>query len=445
MSCRALERWLPAVALLAIVAPARAEDAKSPNAAKDVKAEAAQTEPIADDALTLFRKQDYAAAVPKLRAQLESSPDDLEAWLLLGISQYRLGDLTAADEALRKATASPDRELAAAAHLFLSQLLDARGASDEARGELERAARAPALGAASLHLQKSRLVRRLSITLLVGPELDGNLPLTSLTAWSAAPTDSLDGDVLLLVSASLRPIRRIGLSIGSTLSYRQQFRNQAYSLLLSSSWLGYTYQGESNLLRVQGLVSYALMGGSPLYVDGGFRGTYRRKLRGIVGMSFTYEGRYRDYLREDFLPLTGHTHTGQLEVSFGLRPEPVSANLGYQVLREELEPPDPAYPKQDFRALAHGPLFRLRARPQRLIELSVLGSLLHRRYDYIDSNARRREDAYLYTDVSLSADVHRYVELFLGCTLIYNYSNDSDYSYFKPLAYAGLAAHFSVL
>jgi hypothetical protein len=131
---------------------------------------------------------------------------------------------------------------------------------------------------------------------------------------------------------------------------------------------------------------------------------------------------------------TGQTHTLQAELNWGPHPEPVSVSLGYQVLREQLTPA--------YSAWGHGPLLRLRARPQRLVELALSASLIRRIFDPAASG---RLDWYVSSDLSMTVTCTSWLDAFLGGTVLYNDSTSTPFAYFKPAAYAGVSAFFAAL
>ena len=95
--------------------------------------------------------------------------------------------------------------------------------------------------------------------------------------------------------------------------YRQQITLRDYSLLLDTTWLGYSYSGSRNRLRVQTLFNVAMLGSSLLFwtLAGGFD---RVKLWSQLGLCGSYEFRQRNYQQPDYRSLSGQTHTAQLEL-----------------------------------------------------------------------------------------------------------------------------------
>jgi hypothetical protein len=402
-------------------------------------------------ALLLFKEKKYLQAVPLLEQALADPEARGDAVLLLGICRYRTGDLSGAEAPLREAMRSPDPEVRSAAQLFLGLVFDELGATDQAQAELGQAMRSQSLGTSAQRLLLSRRPSRLQISLLVAPEYDGNVPLTDYATWRQSPSSSSDGDFLFLGTLSARPFR-FGLSLGTTISYRQQLRLREYSLLLSSTWLGYSYAGRNDRVRATASVNYALLGGSSLYIDFDGRASYRRRLRSLLGLGAGYEFRYRDYFNGDFQSLSGRTHIGQLELGWGTAPEPLMVSVGYQVLREQLMLPQPPLSvSDDFRAWAHGPLLRLRARLHPRLELSVTGTFLHRIFDYVpgpelpEEAGIGRVDHALAADTALVVRISSVFEAFVGGSLLYNHSNKAAFDYLKPTGCLGLAAYFGLL
>jgi tetratricopeptide (TPR) repeat protein len=413
----------------------------------EVPAGANQGSPL-QRALILFKEKEYARAIPLLEEALRDPEQRPDAVLLLGISRYRTSELTQAEKLLREAARSPDPAVRDAAQLFLGLVYDDLGATDQAHAELDRAARSPAFAASAQRLLSQRRSHRLQISLLVAPEYDGNVPLTEYPSWRASPADSSDADFLFLGAISARPFR-FGLSFGNTTTYRQQITLRSYSLLLNSTWLGYSYAGPRDRVRAVATLGYSMLGSSSLYVDFDGRIHYRRALRSQLGIAAGYELRHRDYLNAEYEFLTGQTHTGQLELGWGTSPMPILFNLGYQVLRDQLRPPESAMTAaEDFRSWAHGPLLRGRARLHERVELSLTSTFLHRVFDHVPEEAEeggRRVDLSLTVDASLTVRFGGYFEAFLGGSFIYNNSNKALFHYLKPSAYLGIAAYFGLL
>ena len=419
-------------------------------------------------ALALFKEKKYAQAVPLLEQAAAAPETRADAVLLLGICRYRTGDLSGAEAPLREAMGSADPEVRGAAQLFLGLVFDELGATDQAQSELGQAVRSQSLGASAQRLLLSRRPSRIQISLMVAPEYDGNVPLTSYADWSASPAASADTDILFLGTVNLRPFR-VGLSLGTTLSYRLQIHLGAYSLLLSSTWLGYSYAGRSDRVRATATVSYARLGPNPLFLEFDGRASYRRRLRSLLGLGVGYELRYRDYASSEaqsssspggttepvtspnyYQPLSGQTHVGQLELGWGTAPEPLFVSVGYQVVRDQLMAPlPPLLPEDDFRAWAHGPILRTRARLHPRLELGLTGTFLHRVFDYIpDTGAEAglgRVDHSLSLDTTLTVRISGQFEAFLGGSVLYNHSNRAAFDYLKPTGYLGLAAYFGLL
>ena len=391
--------------------------------------------------VSLFAERQFAAAAvlleQVLRSELAPAQRD-EVSLVLGICYYRLGEVTRAEKLLRQAVRSQDAEINASARLFLARLFAEQGADDEARGELREIAGAPTLRDAAQSLLRQARPHRLQFTLLLSPEYDGNVPLTDIVTWRNGGTPSQDGDLLFLASASLRPLGN-GFVIGDTLAYRQQFQLLDYDLLLNSTWIGYSYFGRANRLRVAATFNYALLGASSLYVDGDAKAIYRRALRGALGLLLSYDAHYRDYRNTDYAQLSGFMQTLQVGLDWGLPGQALRAGFGYSASREQTRTPDASEPlEDDFRAWAHGPYGELRARHRRF-ELTLRTTFLHRVFD------SGRVDYSLLQDLGLSVTLRSWLELFAGSTLIYNRSSNPIFHYFKPTASLGIAAYFGVL
>lgn len=428
----------------------------------------------ARELLTRAQARYDAAPQADLRSPLRG-----ELLLALGIACYRQGALPQAERALQEALRSRDAEVVGAARVFLALCHRARGATAEARRELLAARRelqrsaAPGRGAGALRGDESDLLTlsaedsdplaapppRLRLSLGLALEIDGNVPLTDLTTWRSASSESSDGALVLTGSAALRPLRRLDLALQGELAYRQQLRPnpsdsasvrfQDYNLLFTRLGAVYNHATERNRLRVQGGASYANLGGSSLFWEIGARAADRLRVVSLLGVGLSYDGRYRHYLPTDLNAFTGHTHTLQAELSYGTAPTPVSAALSYQVIREELRAPQRAAdaPYNDFRAFAHGPLLRLRAQLHRRVELLFLSALVRRSFDepFVTLPSDRRADWWLSADATAYLDCARFVEAYLGAGVIYNHSNVEVYTFVKPQAFAGALFTFSGL
>jgi hypothetical protein len=195
--------------------------------------------------------------------------------------------------------------------------------------------------------------------------------------------------------------------------------------------------------------TYAMLGGSTLYFAYDARATYRLRVWRKLGVGLSYAGVYRDYRQQDFMVFTGHTHTVQAELSYGTTPEPVSVSVGYSVVRDQLGPPASGMERDDYRATAHGPTLRLLARPHRLVDILLIGALLHRRFEVkpVEDGAADptalRQDTALSADLSVSVECTSWLEAFAGGALLYNHSNDAAFAFIKPMAYLGASASFS--
>lgn len=403
---------------------------------------------LLDKALAAMRARDYAGARSSLlRAQRilpAGDPRTHDTMLLLGICAYRLGLLEQAEIELQAAAESSDGETRAQARILLSQVLAEQGATDQAQRELSQASGSVSLRESAERLLRQRRPHRLHITLLVAPELDGNVPLAPLDvevapfpAWRTDPQASLDGDVLLLASVGIRPLRQ-GLLVGNTLSYRQQFRLSEYNLLLNSTWLQFHHLTAVHRLRMSAALNVAALGASFLFVDGTARVQYRRRLHLQWGLSGSYEARYRDYRKSEFGALSGLSQSLQLELSYGVSPQPVSFGLGYQGLREQTQSPL-SESEPDFRAWVHGPLAWLRARLSSRVELALSSTLLHRVFD------RSRIDFALWGDVNLLLSISSWLSGYVAGSVLYNSSNDAYFDYVKPTASLGFVAYLGVL
>lgn len=433
-------------------------------AAPAAAAEDAAATPVASPlarSVVLFKEKEYARAIPLLEEAMRDPELRPDAILLLGICRYRTGELTQAERLLREAAGSPDPEVRDAAKLFLGLVYDDLGATDQASAELDQAARSAAFSASAQRLLAQRRAHRLQISLLVAPEYDANVPLTAYDTWRSSPTAAGDFDVLFLGALSVRPFR-FGLSLGNTTTYRLQTRLREYSLLLNSTWLGYSYAGPRDRVRATAALGYAMLGTSSLYLDFDGRLYYRRALRSRFGIAAGYELRHRSYFSDTdaattsqingYQPLSGQTHTGQLELGWGTSPEPILFSLGYQLIRDQLQAPEPPLTvADDYRAWAHGPLLRGRARLHERVELALTGSFLHRRFDYVpgaelpEEAGVRRVDLTVNVDASLTVRFGGFFEAFFGGSFIYNNSNKPSFHYMKPTAYLGIAAYFGLL
>jgi len=402
-------------------------------------------------AVKLFAAKRYAEAIPLL--QMVHSDPELrgEVVLLLGICLYRTHDLRKAEPLLQKASESPDAETREAAQLFLGLLFDELGATDQAQDQLGKAAGSQTFGGSAQKLIEQRRSHRLLISVLVAPEFDGNVRLADTTTWKDAPTDATDGDILLLASLGIRPFR-FGLSLGNVLSYRQQLRLRDYSLLLDSTWLGYSYAGTRHRFRVHTAFDIAMLSGSQLFMDFDGRIADRLRLWSQLGIAASYGFRYRSYAIRDYQSLSGQTHQGQLELSWGTMPEPITVQVGYVLLRDELEAPvTPLSSTDDYRAWAHGPHLRMRTRLHQRVEWSLSAQYLRRLFDYVpgpEIPAERgisRLDDFFSVDTSVAVRFGGYFEGFVGGSMVANRSNKDAFSYLKPTAYLGIAAYFGLL
>lgn len=411
----------------------------------------AQPQEALQQAVTLFQAKNYAQAIPLLRIAQGDSELRNEVTLLLGICLYRTGELSRAETLLRESEQSPDKETKEAAQLFLGLLYDELGATDKAQDQLGKTTSSQAFGSSAQRLLLQRRPHRLLFSLLVAPELDGNVRLTDTATWRNAPTDAADADILFLASLGIRPFR-FGLSAGNVVSYRQQIQLRDYSLLLNSTWLGYSYAGARNRVRVHTAFDFALLGGSKLFMDFDGRLYDRLSLWSQLGVAASYGFRYRKYASTDYQSLSGQTHVGQVDLSWGVTPEPLLLSVAYQLVREQLEAPlAPLTVSEDYRAWAHGPSLRARIKLHHRVEWSLAAQYLRRVFDYVPGPelptelGQARKDHFLSVDTSLAIRFGGHFESFVGGSLVSNQSSYVDYSYLKPSAYLGIAVYFGVL
>lgn len=437
MSCR-LIAWLLATAVICSSAAVWADPAMAPQDALQ-------------EAIPLFRAQKYAQAIPLLASASEDVALRKEVVLLLGICHLRTGASQKAEPFLREAAASAEPETRDAAQLFLGLLYDEQGATDQAQQQLGKTTGSQAFGSAAQTLLQQRRPHRLLVSLLLAPEFDGNVRLTDTANWKNAPGSASDGDILFLVSLGVRPFS-IGLGFGNVVSYRQQLTLRDYSLLLDTTWLGYSYAGSRNRLRVQTAFNVAMLGSSLLFFDFTGRLYDRVTLWSRLGLAASYEFRHRSYQQADYQSLSGQTHTAQLELSYATIPDPVMFSLGYQLVRDALEPPvSPLAASDDYRAYSHGPFVKLRARLHKRVEWSLTSQYLRRQFDYVPGadlpslQGTARADHFLSADTSLSVRFGGYFETFFGGSMTWNQSNWAVFSYLKPTAYAGIAGYFGLL
>ncbi len=437
---RRLEALTLAGVLMCLDVPARAEGTVTRPTQRALK-----------EALALFQAKNYADAIPLLRIAQADHELRAEVVLLLGISLYRTGELQRAEPMLREATRSSDPETQDAARLFLGLLFDELGATDQAQDQLGQTTASQSFGPSAQRLLQQRRPHRILITLLAAPEFDANVPLTDSVTWTKAPLDSADGDMLLLASLGFRPFR-IGLSIGNTLSYRQQFRLTEYSFLLNSSWLGYSYASARHRFRISTSVDFALLGGNKLFVDFDARMSERIKVWSQFGIAASYGFRYRSYFASDYQSLSGQTHAGQLDLSWGTTPEPLLINLGYQLVRDQLQAPvAPLSVSDNYQAWAHGPQLRSRAKLHSHVEWALSAQYLLRTFDYVpgpelpSEQGVRRIDHFVSIDTSIIFRFGGRFETFVGGSLITTQSNKAAFTYLKPTAYLGIAAYFGLL
>src|SRR5262249_48071893 len=153
-----------------------------------------------------------------------------------------------------------NEEVRASAHIFLGLIERDRGSTDAARAQLGAAAgtSSPLLSDAGRTLLSATGPRLLTLTLLLRPGFDSNVPLLPGTALApGALTARADGDILLLASAALRPLRGIGLTVEESASYRQQLRLTDFDLFSNVLGVRYAWLGQSD--RVLARYGFELM------------------------------------------------------------------------------------------------------------------------------------------------------------------------------------------
>ncbi len=390
-------------------------------------------------AIDRFAARDFEGALPFLRAARARDPADLDVALLLGIACVRTGRFDEALPPLRAAEGSPDAETRAAAGIFLAVVRNERGQVDAARSLLTEVASSPSppLAEAGRALLGRTAPRLLSLSLLVRPEFDSNVPLQPATVPAGAPSmaQTADGDLLLLAAASLRPIRSIGLSLDETAAWRQQFRLTDYDLFVNDLAARYAWIGARD--RVGLSYDFELMTlGRSLYGLGHVaNASYRRALWRDLGVAARYTFRYRDYLAADYAGFTGPSHTGQLAASFGAPDRPVEVEAGVVALREDTAEPG-------YSATGLGGTLSAHVRVPRRLDVALAVSTVARDFDPQPGEAARR-DVQLAADLSVAIDLATWIGLVLGASMLRNFSNVADFDYSKVTAWAGVAVGWS--
>lgn len=384
-----------------------------------------------------FERGDLGCAQRDLQTAHAHDGGNVDVTLLLGITDYRLGDLAAAEPLLREAARAADAETAASARIFLGLIASDRGDSDAARAELDAAAAAPGdLGASARSLSRRRGARAVQLVLLVRPEFDSNVPLLPATPTGATNTQQADGDLLVLGAVTWRPWRRIGLSLDETASYRQQFTLFDYSMFSSYLTPRYDYLGRNDRVGL-GYTFELLTLGQSLFTLGHVADAYyRRRLVAEFGLGARYTFRYRDYLPDGYAPFTGGTHTGLVEASWGTAERPLEVAVGYLVSRELTADPT-------FTATAQGGRLRARFHFARRVDLALTGWGLYRVFDVADPAVGLRRDTQLYGDLSVAIDLTKHLGLIAGASILRNFSTVADYDYVKATAHLGFAVGYA--
>jgi hypothetical protein len=390
-------------------------------------------------AVESFRQGDSRAAADDLEPLHHRRPDDADIALLLGICRYRLGEPYRAEPLLRAAARAHDPETVASAQIFLGLIADERGELDAARGYLDRARMSPTgdLADSGRGLLRRTAPRVVSLVLLLRPEFDSNVPLLPTAPTpSARGGQTADGDVLLLVALSLRPVPRIGLTIDETAAYRQQFTLYSYDLFANTLALSYAYLGSADRVKIGYAFDVVTLGPSLLDLGHAVEAAYRRRIVRDFGVGLQYTFRYRTYYASGYQPFTGPSHTGALELSWGTAERPFEIGAAYLITRDDTADPT-------FSATAQGARLRLRARLARRLDLSLMTWVLNRPFDLPDPTAGPRHDVQIYGDASLAIDLHRHLGLIVGGSLLRNLSTVADFDYLKLTAYLGLAVGYA--
>lgn len=203
------------LALLLAGATAAHADAAAPADSPAVTG-ATTSAAVLDDSLPAvlraMQMQDYARALKLLTAagaQQTTAPD---LQLLLGICYARVGQLAQAEPLLLQAAAHGDAEEQASARVFLGLLYESQGAADRAQAELTMAAqlRSPRLQSGIQSLLQEVQPHMVTGSVTIAPELDMNVPLTSLALWRNDPQSRTDGDILFSGTITIRPSKRFG-------------------------------------------------------------------------------------------------------------------------------------------------------------------------------------------------------------------------------------------
>lgn len=446
------------LALLLAGATAAHADAAAPADSPAVTG-ATTSAAVLDDSLPAvlraMQMQDYARALKLLTAagaQQTTAPD---LQLLLGICYARVGQLAQAEPLLLQAAAHGDAEEQASARVFLGLLYESQGAADRAQAELTMAAqlRSPRLQSGIQSLLQEVQPHMVTGSVTIAPELDMNVPLTSLALWRNDPQSRTDGDILFSGTITIRPSKRFGFYFTNTLSYRQQLRFSEYSLLLNWTGLGYNYLGQRNRVRVSIAAAPAVVATHLLYFDFSWRASYRFNPISVLNLGVAYDGRYRNYVQADYLAQTGPSHTLVADVGYA-SPALVGGKslvvfAGFAVTRDQLSARAPitavdgSLVSDDWRAWSYGPQLRLRARLHQRVELAITSSLLRRDYDYIFPSGEQRQDWELSGDAAMVFELKRWLDLFVGGSCIYLQSSDAAFSYVKPVIYTGITGHFA--
>jgi hypothetical protein len=413
--------------LFTVVAPAFAD------------AEVASTEQALTNAVALFRQGKCREAAPLLERVTATTPADLDAVLLLGICRFRLHQWWRAEPLLRAAARSSDAETAGSARIFLGLLASEQGSIDAARtllGQVSTSA-APDLAQGGRELWRKVRPRIVNLVFVLRPEFESNVPLLPIAAQPQITTGQrMDGDVLLLGSLTLTPLRTIGFTIDETASYRQQFTLLDYDIFANTLGLGYDYLGRNDRVHVRYAFDVMTLGSALLSLGHLAEAGYRRRIVADFGLGLSYALHYRDYFPLGYEPFSGPSQTGVVEASWGTPEQPFEVAAGYLIIRDDTT--DPV-----FTATAQGARLRLRTQLGRILELRISGWAVDRPFLVSDPTEGLRHDTQVSADASLSVELHRHVGLIVGGSLLRNLSTVADFDYLKLTAYLGLAVGYA--
>jgi tetratricopeptide (TPR) repeat protein len=373
-----------------------------------------------------FQAGQYAAAIAPLTAAHAADPSDLDTQLLLGISYYRIDDVTHARPFLLAAARSSDAETRDSARIFLGLIAAAAGEAGLAQSYYDSVAQSnSSLSQSGQLLLDQERTEKLVVVAVARPEIDSNVPLLPATAGRRTD-NTIDSDLFLLGDVSVRPFDAVALVIDEAVSYRKQARLTDFDAAASVTSATWSYRDASWRAALGYHFDVSSLGGERYQLGHTVDTGLRRAIAGSLGVAANFQLVARTLYPDAYAGYTGTTYTGTPRLSW-ITPE-LELELGYVIARERTD-------DNTLSALANGGQLAARYHLGYPADLRLFTQVTDRRYD---AAAMGRHDIYVRADLSLYVDLSSHLGGVIGGALLRNASNQMEWDYTKWTGYLGL-------